>query len=178
MKKSLICSILIVCAAWSVYAQQTIKTVSAARVKIDGTVQNSEYEFTTTMGKLVFSASCLKDATLFLGIQAETKGWVAVGLGSSVMNNAFIIIGYDRNGSVQVKEQQGSGRSHRDVSGTSLSEWAVREADRITTLEIKLSGKDYIDASTGKIDFIVAFGPADDFSSYHSFRRNLSLKIE
>jgi hypothetical protein len=147
--------------------------VTANKTVVDGVVHADEYSFTKAFGPITLSAS-RSGGTLYLAVQGQTTGWVAVGLGSQKMNGATIFMGFvGDDGKPQFKTQAGAGHSHKDASAAVISS-ALKTAGGTTTLEIALSEKEYLKG--GILDLIFAEGADKDFTSYHSSRGSVSLK--
>ncbi|MEN8208687.1 MAG: DOMON domain-containing protein [Candidatus Fermentibacteria bacterium] len=130
--------------------------------------------------------------TIRIKITAPTTGWAAVGFDPAlVMNEANLIIGYVSGGSVNIRDDYGTGQfSHDadtnlggsdDVETISGSE---SETNVETTLEFRIpldSGDQYdkalVDGNT--YTFIFAYGnnDADDYTSAHAWAESASLEL-
>ena len=112
----------------------------------------------------------LADGELTVSITANTKGWVAVGLGSSRMDGAAMFIGFEKNGETYFEEHLGKGHSHKIVSAPRPVEYSVSESDGITSMEFTVAASDFITAGTDNLPIIIAFGARDSFTSFHRYR--------
>jgi hypothetical protein len=148
--------------------------VGTTSPEVDGVVKAGEYAVQKDFGPMRISLSRTAD-TLFVAASANNKGWIAVGLGTNVMNGATIFMGFvGDDGKVQFKPQTGSGHTHADPSGSaamdSVVSYAVKEELGKTTLELALKADSYIKGGQSTLDMIFAIGPAKAFSPYHVFR--------
>ncbi|RKZ05736.1 DOMON domain-containing protein [Candidatus Fermentibacteria bacterium] len=130
--------------------------------------------------------------TIRVKITAPSTGWVAVGFDPTlVMNEANLIIGYVSGGSVNIRDDFGTGQfSHdadtnlggtNDVETISGSESGTNVE---TTLEFRIpldSGDQYdkalVDGNT--YTFIFAYGnnDADDYTSAHAWAESASFEL-
>ncbi len=164
----------------SASAQANALKPGSLRTDVDGVVSPGEYSWTRTFGPIRLDLNLTPDA-LYVAVVGNTRGWVAVGLGSLVMNRATIFIGYvGRDGKTHFKPQTGSGHRHFDaaasVSETILSS-AMKQAGGRTTLEIALKPGSYVKAGQASLDIIYAMGSDADFTTYHSYRGAVSVPL-
>ncbi|HUX12138.1 MAG TPA: hypothetical protein VMW87_03870 [Spirochaetia bacterium] len=147
--------------------------------KVDGTVEPSEYAQTYTDNGVVISSQVTPDR-IYMAITAPGDGWVALGLGSSVMNGATIFMGYvDTNGKPEITVQKGRFHTHSEFSGETPIAQAVGESNGKTTLEIAINRADFLDAGQKTMNYIFAYNKsAKDFRTRHTFRNSSTLKIE
>jgi len=154
--------------------------ISPSAPVADGVVNQGEYVFTKDFGALAMSVSRTADS-LFLAVVGKTTGWVAVGTGAQRMDGATIFIGFvDNDGKVQFKAQAGQGHTHKDTTqdvASTVAASAMKETGGATTLELALKSDAYIVKGQDSLDLIVAVGPQDAFSPYHTFRTPLSIKL-
>jgi hypothetical protein len=146
---------------------------------IDGSTAAGEYSFTQDFANASLYAARNKD-TISFAFRAATTGWVAIGVGSTVMNNAHIFIGYVKDGQPQLKEQLGAGHSHGDYNATDsgLINMAIKEENNATTLEVALHAQNVIRAGQQELPIIVAYGTQDSFMVRHSFRTAVVLQLQ
>jgi hypothetical protein len=145
--------------------------------QIDGTIAAGEYSLTVDLAKAKLALLWIED-TLAIGVTAETKGWVAVGLGSRRMDKAVIFIGYATGDQTQLKIQRGAGHSHRDVDSKAMTSYAIAEKGKDTTMEIALKASSFIAPDQSVLDLIVAYGGSDSFSGFHRYRTPLSIALQ
>ena len=119
----------------------------------------------------------VKDQQLVIGIEAETKGWIAVGLGSSRMDGSIIFIGYSKNGEAFFQEHLGKGHSHRKTAVQRPVEYEVTETDGVTRLEFSVAKSDFVSAGDKRLPVIVAYGARDDFTSLHRYRDSTVIEF-
>jgi hypothetical protein len=165
MRKFLVAGFALV-AFCALSAQAQTLSPSAKVPTVDGVLGADEYSVTGTYGDMTLGASLSADGkTLSLALAAPTPGWVSIGLGSSRMHNARMILAYDANGTVAVSEETGIGHSHKKAADPKVQSSSVHEADGTTTLEFTIPA----DGFTGgkNLDLILAYGGRDDFTSMH-----------
>ena len=160
--------------------EQTPLPVSSVTTTVDGVVHADEYSFSRDFSALKLFVNRTADI-LYLGIVANTTGWVGVGLGSLRMDGATIFIGYvGEDGTATLKAQTGTGHTHGDVSGdipATIVSYAMKEADGKTTLEIALKAGAYISSGQRDLDLIFAMGQEKSFLPHHIFRSSLRLRM-
>ncbi len=147
--------------------------------KTDGIVEPSEYDQTYSDNGVVISSRVTSDR-IYMAITAPGDGWVALGLGTSVMNGATIFMGYvDTNGKPEITVQKGRFHTHSDYSGETPMAQAVGESNGKTTLEIAVNRADFLDAAQTTLNYIFAYNKsAKDFRTRHTFRNSSTLQIE
>jgi hypothetical protein len=154
--------------------------ISEKKPSVDGVIQTGEYSYSQDFDQQMTLYASRTSMTLYLGVVANTSGWVAVGLGTR-MDGADIFIGYIKDGKVYFKPQVGSGHSHHDASASvdsSLVSYALGQRGGKTTLEIALKAGAYIKDGQSKLDLIFAMGDQPSFSQYHSYRNLTSLTLQ
>lgn len=165
MRKSLVAGFALV-AFCSLAAHAQTLSPSATLPTVDGVLGADEYSVTGNYGGMTLGASLSADGTtLSLALVAPTTGWVAVGLGSSRMNNARMLLAYDANGTGAISEETGTGHRHKKATDPKVLSSAVHEADGKTTLEFTIPAAGYTDGAS--LDLILAYGGRDDFTSMH-----------
>jgi len=152
-----------------------VRTTGTAQ--IDGTITAGEYSLTVDLARAKLALLWTED-TLTIGVTAETKGWVAVGLGSRRMDKAIIFIGYTTQDQGQLKIQKGAGHSHGDMDSKVMTSYAIAEKGKGTTMEVALKASSFIAPDQTGLDLIVAFGGSDSFSGFHRFRTPLSVSLQ
>ena len=91
---------------------------ASVRWTADGIITTGEYQNTMSYGDYITNWSN-DDQYVYIGIQAKTMGWVAIGFGATTfMNNANIIQGYFSGGKAIVADQYSTGNfgPHNDVT--------------------------------------------------------------
>ena len=126
-------------------------------------------ENTVDFKKADFSWSLAGD-DLTITIEAETKGWIAVGLGSSRMDGSEMFIGYNKDGEAFFEEHLGKGHSHKKTAGQRPVEYTVIESGGKTLMEFTVAKSDFISGSAGELPVIIAYGARDNFTSMHRYR--------
>jgi len=76
---------------------------------------------------MTIGATLGSDGMVYLSIQANTAGWVALGVGGLVMNGSRLFIAFDTGTKQSFYEQLGAGHSHGDPQDLVVSKWAVKD---------------------------------------------------
>ena len=155
--------------------QTLVRTTDQA--PIDGTIAAGEYSLTVDLPKAKLALQWSAD-TLAIAVTAETKGWVAIGLGSRKMDKSVIFIGYVTGDQAQMKIQKGASHSHGDLDSKAMTSYAVAEKGKDTTMEVALNASSFIAADQTVLDLIVAFGGSDSFSAFHRYRTQRSVALQ
>ncbi len=161
--------------ALAAQAQSTL-TVSSSIPVVDGSLGPDEYQFNTTISGMTLGATLGTDGMVYLAIQADTAGWVALGVGGLKMNGARLFLAYDTGSKKVFSEQLGSGHFHGDVKDPVTSKWAVVHADGKTTLELALPSSAAI--ANGKLELLFSYSDTTSFTAYHKARGALSIPVE
>jgi len=132
---------------------------------IDGRIAKGEYGDLTSLNGIEFGAALSADGILTLAIRAPTSGWVAIGLGTGIMDGSWILMAYDSDGKQSFSEQKGISHFHQPIKDTKLVAQAVRTLDGTTTLEFQVRLADF--EKNGRLPVILAYGRHADFRSYH-----------
>lgn len=142
--------------------------ISSAPVdpKVDGVITTTEYPNSQELQGMKLGYALSVDAqTLYFALQAPTKGWVSVGLGSNRMQGAHMIIGFDALTSQTISEETGRGHSHSPSNQKIVKQQAIRESGSSTTLEFSVPASLY--SSGRELKLILAYGTLDDLKSKH-----------
>ncbi len=165
--------VLILTAAWTpVFAQ-------SGTPKVDGVIGPSEYAQTHTDNGVVIRSTFTPDR-IYLAVTAPGDGWVAIGLGTSVMNGATIFMGYvDSSGTPQFTVQKGRFHTHSEFGGETPIAHAIAESGGETTLEIEVSRADFVSSGQKTLDYIYAYNrSAKNFRTRHNFRNTSTFTVE
>jgi hypothetical protein len=167
---------ILLCAAAAVagFAQKLPGSSPAATV--DGVIAANEYALVVPLDTATLYATRTAD-TLFLALEAQTTGWVALGAGSAKMDQAWIYIGYVTGDQAVLAPQQGAGHGHKDASGAPQVKYKLGEREGRTTLELAFRSADLIASGQTELACLVAYGSADNLSSYHAFRRAVTIQL-
>lgn len=150
---------------------------SSAAPVADGNLGANEYSWYAPLKDMRLALSLSADSSvLYVGLEAPTSGWVAVGLGTLKMNGSFMVLGYDDSGKQAVSEQTGTLFGHRENKARKLSGSAVREQNKVTTLEFFLPAAEYV--SLPSLKLIVAYGRPDNFTSKHVVNAAIEVPLE
>ena len=112
----------------------------------------------------------VSDDMLTIEITASTKGWIAVGLGTSKMDGSAMFMGYYDDGEAFFEEHLGKGHSHKKVDNPRPVEYSVVENDGETTLEFTVALSEFVSRGQSSLPVIIAYGARDNFTSIHRYR--------
>ena len=147
-------------------AAMAIPLAAQARApKIDGIIAKGEYGELTRLNGIEFGAALSPDGILSLAIRAPASGWVAIGLGTGIMDGSWILMAYESGGKEAFSEQKGISHFHEPIKDTKVIAKAVRSADGYTTLEFQIRQADF--EKNGRLPVILAYARRADFRSYH-----------
>lgn len=160
-------------ASMGMAAAQDIKPSQTSPVA-DGVFGASEYGFVQDYRGMRLGVSLSQDgSTLNLAIEAPTSGWVAIGLGTTVMNGAYIVMGVD-SGTPQVIEQMGQGHSHGETANKVLKS-AVKSANGRTVLEFSIPAAGFVTGNA--LQLILAYSNSADLRSRHTAHASVVLSV-
>jgi hypothetical protein len=149
---------------------------SKASPSFDGSMTAAEYPFIKEYSGMRLGAALSADGkVLDLAIEAPTTGWVSIGLGSLVMDGAYIVMGVD-SGDPKVLEQLGKGHSHGAVTGTKLLKSVVKTTAGKTVLQFAVASSDFV--KDGKLNLILAYAGTADLRSRHMTRASTTLSVK
>jgi hypothetical protein len=174
MKRTIAIIVAVFALAVSAQAQASL-TASSSIPVADGTMGASEYQFNTNVSGMTIGATLGSDGMVYLSIQANTAGWVALGVGGLVMNGSRLFIAFDTGTKQSFYEQLGAGHSHGDPQDLVVSKWAVKKTDGTTTLELALPAAAAL--TDGKLDLLFAYSDTTAYA-HHKARGSLSLAIQ
>jgi hypothetical protein len=168
---------LFVVAALPVSAQDASTLgLTKAKPTLEGVLSDKEYSLTTDTPDMRLGVSWTGDV-LYVAVRGQTTGWVAVGIGSPKMNDAILYIGYAAGTQAQVKVQKGQGHRHGDVDSDAPLQYAMKEGDGATTLEVAVKAASFIADGQKQLDLIFALGGGDSFTSLHKSRYSTSVSL-
>jgi hypothetical protein len=144
---------------------------------IDGGIEDNEYSVSIETSKIYVHLS-MNNGTIYFGLEGQTTGWLAIGFGSMGMDKAHIVIGYLKDGQVSVKEQRGIGHGHKETDEIRLLEFSLIESGGTNVFEGAFSSNGLIPDGEEYLSLITACGNTDNFTSHHTFRKSLSVKLE
>lgn len=125
---------------------------------------------------------------LYLGITADTSGWISVGFEPSVaMKDADMIFGAVADGTVIVSDQYSTGSfgphsADSELGGSDdVLEYGGTESGGTTTIEVKRrlntgDAYDYVFAG-GTVNIIWGYSSSDDFTRQHSNRGSGEIQL-
>lgn len=150
------------------------QTVPEQIPSADGIIASGEYRVLKTGSGISVGVTLSEDgSTLYLAVEAQTSGWVALGLGSLRMDGAYMVFGFDQGGKVTVSEQTGKGHGHRPNGERRILICSVREEGGVTTLEFSVPSEGLVRG--GILPVLGAYGSKDDLTSMH--RRYFRVEI-
>ncbi len=145
--------------------------------KVDGIIQPAEYSYNYNFSDYKLYLNWNGDK-VYIGVTAETEGWIGVGINSSKMNDAHIHIGFVDRGRVVFKEQVGKGKSHMDTDVNFVKDFEMKEESGNTTMELEYNQNDIIKPGQKQIEMIMAYGKKDALTQYHgNMRKGIQIDI-
>lgn len=175
MNKHLVLILVLLTLGLSLASAQKLP-LSPSSVKVDGLISEKEYALTIPLEKMTVVVTRTAD-TLYLGLSAQTKGWVALGFGSDRMDGAHLFIGTVTDGTASLSQQLGSGHSHKEISDNLAIDYAIVEDSGRITLEISLKSNDVIAVGQKEISILASFGSTDKITVYHSSRESITFQL-
>ncbi len=175
MKRTLALFVSLFVMAFSLQAQAELSASSSIPTP-DGTIGPDEYQFNTQVSGMTIGATLGTDGMVYLAIRANTAGWVALGVGGSVMNGSRLFLAYEKDSKKVFNEQMGAGHFHHDVKDKVVTRWAVKQADGETTLELVLPAS--VAVSNGILHLLYAYSESTSLMSRHAARGSMSLAIQ
>jgi len=163
--------------AFSLNAQdQASLSPSDSIPSVDGTAGANEYQYNSTISGMTVGATLGTDGQLYLSIQADTAGWVALGVGGQKMDKSRLFLAYDTGAKRVFNEQRGAGHFHGDVKDPVVAKWAVKKSGASTTLELVLPASAAVEG--GKLDLLFAYSDSTSYMSRHKARGAISLAVK
>jgi hypothetical protein len=150
--------------------------ITASSVKVDGLFGDKEYSLVREAAGMKLGITWTADI-LYLGFSAPTKGWVAVGLGSTKMDGALLYMGYITGHATELKVQRGSAHRHVDADEGPPALYAMKETGVRSVMEIALKAAGAISAGQRTLEIIIAMGAADSFVSLHKARASFTVEL-
>jgi hypothetical protein len=134
---------------------------------LDGKVTASEYRFSVVKSGITVNYDFIGNY-FYAAVTAPAKGWVALGLNSSKMDKALILIGFVKDGAENSSVERGNGHSHKKEAGLPVADFKLKETAEGTTMEIRIAATAL--AAGAKVPFMAAFSNTDSYSAFHSGR--------
>jgi hypothetical protein len=157
-------------------AQATAPIVpGAGSPVVDGAMAKGEYGWMNSVGGFWLGVSLSKDGqTLTIGLAAKTAGWVSVGLGSTKMNGAYMLIAYD-DGKPHFAEELGKGHGHSVAPGKKVLSQAIKTVNGMTYLEFTIPAAEFV--KNGKLPLILGASNKADFISWHPMAQGIEIPV-
>lgn len=114
---------------------------------------------------------------LSISMKAETKGWLAVGLGTRRMDGSTMFMGYNKDSEAYFEEHLGKGHSHKKTAVQRPVEFEVTEENGETELKFTVLKSDFVKSGQTDLPVIVAYGTRDNFSSIHRYRDSTTIEF-
>ncbi|MCX8029563.1 MAG: DOMON domain-containing protein [Brevinematales bacterium] len=150
-----------------------------AKVNVDGVIQDKEYTSVYNVDK-DFKFHISSDAkNVYVGLESNSKGWVAIGFGSPVMDKSIMFIGYfnkDKN-KFEVEQTIGVKHNHPKAEKNEVISSAGKRENNKTTVEFVIPKKIGNLTLQGEVDVIWAYSVSDSIKSYHSKRGATKVKF-
>ena len=159
---------------------QGVLTRTTGASNLDGRIGANEYSWKASdqRGDYILHLNWSSER-LSIGAQARTTGWIAFGVGSAYMQGAKIMIGFvDGDGKVSFRTDLGQGHSHRPADTFTTVGHGLSEANGWTTMEVQLDPAQFISPGQSTLDMILAYGPTDSFTQYHSTRIAAEISLQ
>ena len=163
------------------------EAVTSVKPVIDGEISKGEYPQVVDYGPLKVYWRIIND-TIYVGLEGETYGWVAIGFSSKEgMADADIVLGWVEGGKAHVLDSYSQGKygphkSDLELGGRNdVLEYAGTESLNRTVIEFsrKLVTRDPYDKPlVGAVRVIWAIGGSDDPKSIHVARGNGTLNLK
>lgn len=160
----------------SVASAQERLGVTSGQPQIDGIVSPGEYSLSVEIPGAVLHLNRTQKV-LSIAVQSELEGWVAVGLGSTRMDQASIYIGYVDSGREVFAAELGKGHRHDGASVPQPIAVRLKEDQSGTVLELGFPVSAFVPEGADSLGLIVANGRRDNLSGYHSTRRGLEIDL-
>ena len=157
-------------------AAQDRLSVSSEAPRIDGIVAEGEYSLEIEMRRAVLYLN-RTEQTLSVAVHSQLDGWVAVGLGSTRMDQASIYIGYVDSGRVVFAAELGRGHDHENASVAGPEEYRLTEDGEGTILELSFPVEAFVLPGARTLSLIAACGRKDNLDSYHVARKGLEIGL-
>ncbi len=171
--------------------QEILKeTFSAEDITVDGIIRDEEYPFKLEEASTGISLYWFNDeSNLYIGLQSESKGWIAIGLDPErVMKGANFIFLANVNGEIIVRDDFGTGNfSHSPDTGLGGTENITRYAGQSTEkgisyeIVIPMDSGDQFDkklAPGKEYTILLAINSAHtDFDKKHTARGKTSITL-
>lgn len=142
----------------------------------DGTLASGEYSYLTEQAGMRLGLSLSADGkTLYVALEAPTKAWVSVGLGSPRMDGSYMVMGTMDKGAPRLYEELGKGHQHSASGEKRVLGWALVQAESKRTMEfaIPMAGL----AGSGKLQLILAYGRGESISAIHAKFSRLTIDL-
>jgi hypothetical protein len=180
-KTSITVMILLLLASFTAEAQERTATLSRMqnKPKTDGVIGEDEYTTMIELSGMRIGLSLGAD-TLYVGMSAETEGWLGIGFNpKKTMDGAVIFIGFLTGKNAQLKVQKGVEWTHVDLNADLLNLFAMNEENGETSMELAVKASPLIAQGQKELGIIAAYGPSKDFTSDHEGNRySVTVKIE
>lgn len=144
---------------------------------LDGRIQSGEYGYQKDFGNFQIYLGW-NGNKLFAAVSTGTIAWVAMGFGSTRMDNAKMLIGYLRDGKAVLRTDLGRGHSHGSIPEQLAVNYALDQSAGKTILEVELDETDILGAGDDNLKMICAVGSSNNFPSRHQYRIGLQVPIK
>ncbi len=148
-------------------------------VKVDGVIGDGEYEFKYDVDKNYVIYLSYDDSKVYVGLKGNVSGWMAVGFGSPIMNNAIMFISYlDKDsGKLVVNQFIGVGHSVKPISNEVISYFgSIDGSTRVLEFviprklgNVELKGRNFYS--------IWAYAKNDSLRTHHSRKGNFKINF-
>ena len=165
-------------AAAPIAAIDAIPVAAGQAATVDGRFSPGEYP-TVIEERQMRLGLVVNGGMLYVVAEAQTSGWVAVGLGSDRMDGSHIMISYVTNSGPFFVEQVGEANTHSDTTISIVNAHAVVEVGNLTTLEVAIPVAELLSRvnENGELGFIYAFAVRDNVRAIHRFNKANLIKL-
>jgi hypothetical protein len=166
----------------------TLLSAASLSLLLGGELRAAEYQHSLTVDQMTFAWSVVGE-NLAVKLSAPTTGWVAVGFNpTDMMKDANIIIGYVKDGKVEVSDDFGTqptqhAADSKREGADNVTLIGGSETGTTTTLEFSIPLKSG-DPNDGVIDpkadtkVMLAYGPDRDSTKLkHQFTRTVIVNL-
>lgn len=154
----------------------------------DGIILNDEYGNQVSYQNLTIFWN-IEDNYFYMALKGKTTGYISIGIQpGSMMKDSDMILGYVKDGKVEIFDQYSTGDfgphpSDEQLGGTNdIVEFGGKEEDGYTVIEFKrlLNTEDEFDLElkSGKNKIIWAYSNQDDIKARHTARGYGEIEIK
>ncbi|MBE6349255.1 MAG: hypothetical protein E7062_00680 [Spirochaetaceae bacterium] len=142
-----------------VFAQNEVEDF--VLVSLDGILSEGEYSEVITNGDFSVAMALSQDEKiLYCAVSSNAQGWIALGLGSKLIDDTFMVKAFRKGDNQYINETMGIGFQQIDTANQLLAFYIAKE-DGVTTLEFALPAKNYL--KHNQVQFVAASSSSQYF---------------